>query len=244
MSARTTAIEELRAWASAAAGLLYPAVCLICAAPGPRLCAGCEQDVQPIRAPFCERCSQPFSGSIHGTFTCAECVEREFAFECAVSCFRSRGVVRDLILRFKYQRQHHLRRALADWLAHTLDDDRIRARPADALVPVPLHPRRQRERGYNQAAALCQLLARRARLPMWPALRRVRHTETQTHFERADRLENLRGAFAANPRIPLRGAHLILVDDVFTTGSTVDECARTLRAAGVASVRVVTVARG
>ena len=230
-----------------AAGLLYPPACEGCGAGiefAEALCVRCRRDVQPIRDPHCARCSQPFEGSIRGEFACAECEERGYAFDCAVSCYRSRGIVRDLILRFKYRRQHHLRRPLAGWLAETLNDERIRRQPASALAPVPLHPRRERQRGFNQAAALCALLARRAGLPVWPALRRVRWTETQTHFDRADRLENLRGAFAIHPRRPVRGMHLLLVDDVFTTGSTVDECARTLRAAGAASVRVITVARG
>ena len=161
-----------------------------------------------------------------------------------MSCYRSRAIVRDLILRFKYQRQHHLRRPLAGWLAETLEDERIRRQPVDALIPVPLHPRRERERGFNQAAALAALLARPAGLRVVAALRRVRWTETQTRFERSERLENLRDAFAVRARHPVRGAHVVLVDDVFTTGSTVDECARTLRAAGAASVRVITVARG
>lgn len=236
-----------RDWALAASGLFYPPLCVECEAPlapGGYLCDACRDRAQPIRAPRCERCSQPFHGSMTGPFTCAECQERDFAFDCAVSCYRSRTIVRDLILRFKYQRCHYLRRPLAAWLAETLDDPRIRRQAADALVPVPLHPRRERDRGFNQAAALAQLLVRPARLPVWPALRRVRWTETQTRFERSERLENLRGAFAARRGRPVRGAHLLLVDDVFTTGSTVDECARTLRAAGAASVRVITVARG
>lgn len=238
-------IDSLREWTAAAAGLLYPALCVACEAPlpwGNYLCERCHERAQPIRAPFCERCSQPFHGSIDGAFTCAECRGRDFAFDCAVSCYRSRAIVRDLILRFKYHHCHYLRRPLAGWLAQTLEDPRIRRQPADALVPVPLHPRRERERGFNQAAALAKLLARSCGLPVWPALRRVRWTETQTRFERSERLENLRGAFVV--RRAVRDKHLLLVDDVFTTGSTVDECARTLRTAGAASVRVVTVARG
>ena len=80
-------------------------------------------------------------------------------------------------------------------------------------------------------------------MPVWEALRRVRYTEPQARLARVERLENLRGAFAPARRRPVGGAHLLLVDDVFTTGSTVDECARVLRAAGAASVRVLTVAR-
>ena len=228
------------------AGLLYPPACVHCEAPVPAgeyLCPACAALTERIQAPFCATCSEPFSGDIEGPFSCPNCRRQHFAFECAVSTFRGRGLVRDLILRFKYQHQYYLRRQLGAWLAASLGDDRIRCRPADAIVPVPLHPRRQRERGFNQAAALCPFLGREAGLPTWPALRRLRLTETQTHFSRGERLRNLRGAFAAVPRWPVGGAHLLLVDDVFTTGSTVDECARVLRQAGAASVRVLTVAR-
>jgi competence protein ComFC len=240
------AFEPVASTLEVFAGLLYPPTCVQCDVPvaaGEYLCAKCSAEAERIEAPFCARCSEPFSGEIEGAFSCPNCRRRPFAFECAVSAYRGRGLVRELILRFKYQHEYYLRRQLGTWLASALDDERIRRRPADAIVPVPLHPRRQRERGFNQAAALCPLLGTVAGLPTWPALRRVRFTETQTHFSRAERLRNLRGAFAAVARWPVAGAHLLLVDDVFTTGSTVDECARVLRQAGAASVRVVTVAR-
>lgn len=228
------------------AGLLYPPNCVNCDAPisaGEYLCRECGAQAERIKAPFCATCSEPFSGEIDAAFSCPNCRHRKFAFECAVSAYRGRGVVRDLILRFKYQQQYYLRRPLGAWLADAMQDDRIRGRRWDAIVPVPLHPRRQRERGFNQAEALCPILGEISGLPTWLALSRVRFTETQTHFSRAQRLRNLRGAFAAVPRWPVQGANLLLVDDVFTTGSTADECARALRKAGAASVRVVTVAR-
>ncbi len=227
-------------------GLLYPPGCVNCPAPldaGQYLCATCEALAPRIEAPYCAVCSEPFSGEIEGAFTCPNCRERKFAFECAVSAYRGRGLVRELVHRYKYQQQYYLRRPLGAWLAAGLDDERIRRRRADAIVPVPLHPQRERERGFNQAAALCPGLSQAAGLPVWPALRRIRATETQTHFSRLQRLRNLRGAFAPAPRWPVAGAHLLLVDDVFTTGATVDECARVLRRAGAASVRVLTVAR-
>ena len=228
------------------AGLLYPPSCVSCEVPldaGEYLCAECSARAERIRPPFCATCSEPFSGEIGGAFSCPNCRHRNFAFDCAVSAYRGRGLVRELVLRYKYNRQYYLRRPLGAWLVDALDDERIRRRRADAIVPVPLHPRRQRERGFNQAAAVCPFLSRQAALPIWPALRRVRATETQTRFTRAQRLRNLRGAFAPVRRWPVTGAHLLLVDDVFTTGSTVDACARVLRQAGAASVRVLTIAR-
>ncbi|MEA3187566.1 MAG: hypothetical protein QOD99_1396, partial [Chthoniobacter sp.] len=116
--------------------------------------------------------------------------------------------------------------------------------PVDALVPVPLHHRRFREREFNQALALAQLAGAHAHLPVADCLRRIRYTTTQTRFDRFERMENLRNAFELRHNSHVRGQHLVLVDDVFTTGSTVDECARVLMKGGAASVRAITVARG
>ncbi len=136
-----------------------------------------------------------------------------------------------------------LRHTLADWLAEALDDPRIAGRSFDALVPVPLHHVRRREREFNQAEVLAELVAHKAGKPVWDALRRIRSTPTQTRLDRAERMENLSGAFVVRKPVQVRGRHLLLVDDVFTTGSTVEECSRVLLKAGAASVRVITVAR-
>ena len=246
-------------------GLFYPPACAVCEAvvePGENLCPECAELAPRIEAPFCAVCSWPFPVPVNGgaslaslsmlsaAMTCGNCRDRAFAFDCAVSTRRHDGPVRELIVRFKYRGEQRLRRALADWLAETLLDPRIADRPADALVPVPLHPRRRRERGYNQAEECCRLLGRRTGLPVWPVLRRARYTGSQTLLSREERARNLAGAFAmANGwnvrRLTRRvaGADLLLVDDVFTSGATVDACSRVLLAAGAASVRVLAIAR-
>jgi len=227
--------------------LFYPSHCAKCGADtaaGIHLCKACGGEARRIEAPFCERCSEPFAGAIDAVFVCPRCGGQPNHFECAVTRYRSKGVVREFIHRFKYDRHFYLRHPLADWLAETLEDDRIRAHPFDAFVPVPLHPARLRERDFNQAEVLADLLARRAGKPVLHAIHRIRYTTTQTRLERHQRMENLRNAFRVRHTALVQSRHLILVDDVFTTGSTVDECARVLREAGAASVRVVTVARG
>jgi ComF family protein len=208
------------------------------------LCGPCGEKVKRIKAPFCATCSQPFDGAIDGSFSCANCASRHFHFDCAVAAYRSRGIVRDIIHRFKYHREYRLRHPLAGWLAAALEDPRIQARPFDCFVPVPLHPVRQREREFNQAAELARLLEKRTGRPLLPCLRRIRYTTTQTRFDRAERMENLRNAFDLRKNTDVKDKHLLLVDDVLTTGSTVDECARMLKNAGAASIRVITVARG
>ena len=239
--------DALRLAGEAFLNAIYPphcAKCLADTAPGVHLCAGCASQVKRITAPFCQQCSQPFEGAIEGQFVCAHCRDRDLHFDCAVACYSSRGVVREFIHRFKYERQFFLRRPLADWLAETLEDNRMTAQPFDAFVPVPLHRARYRERDFNQAEELARLVAKRAGKPVWSALKRIRYTTTQTRLAREERMENLRNAFRVRHPSLVQSRHLVLVDDVFTTGSTVEECARVLRHAGAASVRVVTVARG
>ena len=152
--------------------------------------------------------------------------------------------MRELIHRFKYQQEYRLRHPLADWLAESLLDSRIQNKPFDSIVPVPLHPTRLREREYNQAAELAKLLGKRTGKPVLNCLRRIRYTPTQTRFDRTERMENLRNAFNLGKNSNVQKKHLLLIDDVLTTGSTVDECSRVLREAVAASVRVMTVARG
>lgn len=235
-----------RLW-SAAGTLCFPPHCAGCRADtarGVHVCDQCAKTAERIEAPYCQRCSSPFDGAITDTFTCANCTGREVHFECAVAPYKSRGIVRDCIHAFKYNGALHLRAPLAAWLAESLGDTRIASHPADAFIPVPLHHVRFREREFNQAEELARLLSKQTGTPMWNALRRTRYTTTQTKLDRSERMENLRGAFRVRHTRRVKGRHLILVDDVFTTGSTVEECSRVLMHAGAATVRVITVARG
>ncbi|HVF72425.1 MAG TPA: ComF family protein [Chthoniobacterales bacterium] len=151
--------------------------------------------------------------------------------------------MRRLVHQFKYARQRHLRYPIAEWLAETMIDSRLKGRRFDIVVPVPLHPARERERGFNQAALLAELFAERAGLPLQPVLERTRYTTTQTAHDRAERIENLRDAFRLRKNRDVRDLHVLLIDDVLTTGSTLSECARVLRAAGAVSVHAATAAR-
>jgi ComF family protein len=164
-------------------------------------------------------------------------------FTAAVAAYRSRGVVRQLIHDFKYNKQLHLRHVVAGWLVATLDDPRLQGRRFDLVIPVPLHPTRKRERGFNQAELLAEALSAHANLPMRNALERIRYTTTQTAFDRSERMENLHNAFRLRKMADVRGLRVLLIDDVLTTGSTLSECARVLKAAGAISVHAATAAR-
>lgn len=227
--------------------LLYPAFCAGCGASvesGEQLCTRCLEEAPRLRAPFCERCSQPFSGAFTDSFTCENCHDRILHFDAAISCYRSRGVVREVMHDFKYGKRLHLRHPLGRWLCAALDDPRLAQRRIDCIVPVPLHPARERERGFNQAEILAHALSRRSGLPVRVLLRRTRYTTTQTQFDRHQRMENLAGAFRLRRGADVQDCRVLLVDDVLTTGSTLSECAGVLKRAGALSVHAATAARG
>ena len=229
-----------------AVSLLYPSGCTICGKnirAGEYLCNQCEAKVVRIVAPFCQKCSEPFEGSITNTFACANCAHRTIYFDAAVAAYRGRGIVRQIIHEFKYGRQIHLRHLVARWLNSALDDERLRQSHFDAIVPVPLHPARQRERGFNQASLLAELLSAQTSIPVKPLLERIRYTTTQTALDRSERMENLHYAFRLRKNADVRGLRVLLVDDVLTTGSTLNECARILKRASAVSVHAATAAR-
>src|SRR6266487_2119290 len=226
--------------------LLYPPVCTICGAnirADAYLCDHCEGKAIRIVAPFCQKCTEPFEGAITGAFTCANCAHRTIHYDAAVAAYRSRGIVRQIVHTFKYGRQIYQRHLVAGWLYAALDDERLRNRRFDIIIPVPLHPTRQRERGFNQASLLAELLSAEISIQSKPALERIRYTTTQTALDRAERMENLHNAFRLRKNAEVRGLCVLLIDDVLTTGSTLSECARVLKRAGAISVHAATAAR-
>ena len=177
---------------------------------------------------------------------CGHCVQREYAFDRARSYGAYEGTLRELIHLFKYRGMRPLARPLSACLVEVVRAEAAAgAGPWDAIVAVPLAPGRERERGYNQARLLAAELARAIEVPVIDGvLRRVRATPPQTQLTRAQRLENLRGAFAPGRRASrVDGRGVLLVDDVFTTGATLSACARVLRQARASRVTAFTVAR-
>ncbi|MDB6137082.1 MAG: competence protein ComF [Verrucomicrobiaceae bacterium] len=242
--------------------VVYPRTCRMCDKPLPErvplrplaewFCQGCEDTFTRLEAPYCSVCAEPYEGMMEGPFRCGNCADRKLAFEFAVAGYHAEGAVRELVHRFKYGRDISLRGALGDLLLAALQDPRLREEDFSAwrLVPVPLHGAREREREFNQSLELCRRLARQTGIAVTDAMRRQRPTNKQSRLTRAQRLENLKGAFGMKRRFrgagsSLRGLNVLLVDDVFTTGATTDACARVLRReGGVQKVVVIAVARG
>jgi competence protein ComFC len=233
--------------------LLYPSSCMVCGEGlnhGAALCGGCHADLPRIAEPFCKSCGEVFEGVIDRPFACPNCRDLKFAFKFARPAMLRDERTLDLVHRLKYGREIHLARELGRLAFDAFLDPRL-APALDAgwpLIPVPLHRKRLRHRHFNQAEEIARALAAQTGQPVLKALSRIRQTETQTLLSRKQRMANLRGAFAVTATgrrwIAATPAGAVLVDDVLTTGSTVQECANTLRRAGVREVFVVTVMRG
>jgi ComF family protein len=178
-----------------------------------------------------------------GLMLCPNCDGRHWHLTSIVPACRYEGAVREMIHRFKYGRDITLARSLGILLTRVLKDPRIAGRSFDAVIPVPLHPLRERERGFNQADLLARLLAGFMGIPKREPLKRTHPTLHQAGFDRLHRMENLRGAFVLRRPLPL-DATILLVDDVSTTGATLDACAEALKEAGAAEIAAVVVARG
>jgi ComF family protein len=233
----------------AALNFIYPPVCQICGQERAGAAEGyvggeCWSGVRFITAPFCERCGLPYEGHITQPFRCANCAEVEFGFRYARSAVAANALILDIIHRYKYKRAVWFEPFLADLLVR-------QAAPAlagekwDLIVPVPLHPLKEREREFNQANCLARHLGRALGLPVNNRLlRRVKFTQTQTRLTRPERAANMQAAFAPRAGKELDGQKVILVDDVLTTGATTHACAQAARQAGAGDVCVWTVARG
>lgn len=221
--------------------LLLPPRCLLCGdagAGGRNLCSGCLDDL-PWNSPACWRCALPLPSDADAHNLCARCLRRAPPFDSALAALRYEPPLDFLVAGLKYRARLDHARLLGELLVHAVRQTDA-PRP-ELLIPVPLHPRRLRERGFNQALELARPLARALNLPLARrGCRRVRATPRQTDLNARERRGNVRGAFSAGR---VAGRRVAIVDDVVTTGHTVAELARTLRQAGAVHVQVWSAAR-
>jgi len=233
-----------RPWVTAALDLVFPPLCPLCdrmlgAGRRDPLCGACWEGLERIAPPWCRCCGAPLG--IEGL--CGACRIRRPRFAYARAALLYGDLVREAIHAFKFGGRGGLANPLGDLLAG-LGLSALPGAAPDVLVPVPLHPRRARERGYNQALLLARRLERAWRVPVVAdTLVRAVPTLPQADLDAAARRRNVRDAFAVRRPERITGRHVVLVDDVLTTGATAGECARTLYRAGAAAVGVLTVAR-
>ena len=233
---------------------LYPPSCSICRVPlqnGRYLCQSCCEGLPRIEQPYCMKCGENIVGHVPEDVLCSHCRGTDYFFDFARSVTSAEGPVNEIMHAYKYGRQIHLHRELALLMEGLWNDPRlaVQKNPPWVVVPVPLHWKRERWRWFNQSYEIAKTLAQQCNLSCQRALRRTRNTNQQALLDRGHRLANLQGAFQLSPRErrleTTRNKPVLLIDDVFTTGSTAEECARVLRQEGGAEkVVVLTVLRG
>ena len=219
---------------SRALEFVFPGQCGACGAPGESpFCGVCADSLVPLGA-GCPVCGAPDEDSFRRR-RCAHCREKAPPFVFATAPYLHGGALAEAIHRLKYEGREELAGPLA------LLFEASAVPESDCLCPIPLHPRRLRERGFDQAHLLADGAAKRFRIPVLPLLTRVRATGQQVGRDRSARERNLRGAFTASEKA--RGLRVCLIDDVLTTGATAAACTLALRRAGASRVHVLTLAR-
>ncbi|MDU0459351.1 MAG: ComF family protein [Geobacteraceae bacterium] len=226
---------------------LFPPLCHICRsfiadAGNVHICAGCRAKMPLALSPLCTVCGIPFAGA-GDDHICGQCLLHPPNYDSARAHLLHQGAARELIHAFKYRYKTHLRRPLALLALEGLTAFITRQGP-DVIIPVPLHRKRLQSRGFNQAVLLGEVFSTRLSIPMQTGtLLRIRQTEPQIELSVEERRSNVKGAFAVNEPERISDKRVLLLDDVMTTGSTVNECSKELKKAGALSVTVATVAR-
>ncbi len=232
--------------------LLFPPACPICAETYPQrltddgigaICEHCEKKVIRVQAPFCMRCGKPLSKAHDTAEYCEDCRHHTHDFTQGRAAFLYRGEMIGCMHRLKYKNRRDYAPILADEAYRMHADWIARIRP-DAIIPVPLHPDRKRARGYNQALLLARQISRKSGIPLEERLLfRTQNTEKQRSLDPAQRKKNLKNAFQTIGKI-VQLEKVLLIDDIYTTGSTADAAARALISAGVRQVYLLCICIG
>jgi ComF family protein len=233
---------------------LYPPRCRACGGTiygrdAEYFCGVCWPKIRLVSHPLCNRCGRPFPDAGGDDHQCAACLTRTpyFVRGRAWGCYPREEIdehpLRQVVQRFKYGRKVSLGKPLGRLMAQGCQEF-LETCPMDLIVPVPLHPKRLRWRGFNQSLLLARQVSHMYRVPIDPfLLYRSRETPPQTQLPEDERRKNVRGAFAINTGKSLKERSVLLVDDVYTSGATVNECSRVLVRGGAREVSVLTLAR-
>ncbi len=227
---------------------LFPPLCIACTEVLSRedekvFCGRCSEQISYIAESRCPICGITFPDSPAGDHVCGSCLETRPLYTFARAAVSYDGVVHDAILQFKYGRNITKGEALANLLSDFNFPD-VDWQSFDLIIPVPLHVRRLRSRGFNQSLILARALGKKHHLPVnFSLLKRRKMTQTQTGLDKKEREKNIKGAFEVPVPENIADKNIVLVDDVLTTGSTANECAKILKKAGAAHVAVITLAR-
>jgi len=243
----------LRHAGSRALDLLFPPNCVACGedfattadtlTDRTGICLSCRERLPPIRWPVCQRCAARVPDIPGCTADCAHCREDKLWFDRALALGEYEGFLQELLLRMKRDRSERLARALGELLFDQLGDAVQELKP-DLIAPHPMHVLRRLTRGTNPPAVVAEVLGRRTGVPTAPwLLRRRRNTPLQLGLSRPGRFRNVRGEVTVRASYSLEAAHVLLVDDILTTGASCSEAARVLKRSGAAQVSVIVIGR-
>lgn len=207
------------------------------------LCWNCLTAIKLVEPPHCLICGDPAPGALPNVYVCSACRKQKPFFDCARSAALYNGLIKEMILDFKYRGGLWLGPDLGQLMFACLRTH-FRVPNIDCITYVPLHRTREKQRTYNQSFLLAKEIADRLATRVDDYLARAQATASQTHLTASEREANVKNKFAVKGRRDLEGQRILLVDDVMTTGATVNECARVLKKAGAREVLVLTVARG
>jgi ComF family protein len=228
--------------------VIFPPQCLGCSEilhpyTGQLFCPACNDQIKFISGSLCFICGTTFPDSPAQSHLCGDCLENKTYFSQARAVFSYENFILNAIHQFKYNRNISTGEILASFMADFRFPD-IDFADYSLIMPVPLHIKRLRERGFNQSLILARLMGKKRRIPVnFSLLKRHKFTITQAGSNRNERKQNIKGAFEVSDSKIIAGKNIILVDDVYTTGATVNECAKILIRAGAQKVAVLTLAR-
>ena len=225
--------------------IIYPPRCHICKKflKTPSFCQQCFDGFSKITSPLCPICGRPFVSGVDYDHVCEDCLRKRPFYNRATAPYLYDGGLMKAIHQFKYEEKSYLANSLGPLLA-SFAKERLKEMDDCLVMPVPLHPKRLRERGFNQSLLLARYIADLSGTELdFLSLRRIRYTRPQTGLQRDERRKNVRRAFELkNPHLA-KGRTVILVDDVATTGNTLNECARALKRSGAEKVFCMVLAR-
>lgn len=223
---------------------LYPKAekCCICYRDASAaICSTCLSYLQYIEGRVCLRCGKAIDDE-YDENVCPDCLGKEKYFDMAFSCFQYKDMGKTIIHKLKYEGCKEIAHTLAKLMYQKLKDEGIEA---DAVVPVPIHKNKEVSRGFNQASLIAGQIAEMAGIPLWDCLIRTKETKEQFKLDKTQRILNVHNAFCINMLYNnVKYRRILLIDDVYTTGSTVDECSRLLKQQGIDKVYVITAATG
>ena len=228
--------------------VIFPPRCLGCGEifhPLTRqvFCPSCEEKIRFITGDICPVCGTIFPDSPARSHLCGNCMDDKTYFSCARAVVSYETIILNTIHEFKYGNNIPVGEMLASFMADFSFPD-VDFTGYSLIIPVPLHIKRLRQRGFNQSLILARALAEKWQIPVnFSLLKRHKFTLTQTGLNKTERTQNIKGAFEVSDKKKIAGKNVVLVDDVYTTGATINECAKTLIKAGASKVTVLTLAR-